>query len=380
MIFCGEDGDVPDLSGEVEAGAIGTETGEMTLSIAQEYIACRAVESSELWEESELVAAEDQVGMAVVIDIKALDSAYGRELDGGGESLDAEAAVALVEGDDGRRIVEQFYICAVELLRGKEVLDGFFGVIGMAEVLFFKGGELVFHIVFKEDRHIAVVDGLGEDLIGDAVVIEVIDPESDGPCGVGVEIEVFADIAQDQVGSAVAIEIGYAEGLPPAIEVIEIGGQFGEMAAGELEDTRGHPVAGDDKLMLVVAIEGSPAGGGDHADMGDIRIFGRGDIGKMSMAVVDIDETGGVGAVFAGDRAAADEQVGEAIAIKITGDGHSGIDAIGMSGYGIGGKGEVTVTVIEEEAVLHLPAIGGMAVAAGTDKEVREAVAIGVEE
>ncbi len=199
-------------------------------------------------------------------------------------------------------------------------------------VLFFEGGELIFHIVFEEDGHIAVVDGLGEDLIGDAVVIEVIDPEFDGPAGVGPEIEVFTDVAQDQIGSAVAIEIGHGEGLPPAVEVIEIGGQFGKVVAGELEDAGRHPLAGDDKLVLVVAIQGSPAGGGDHTDVGDIGITGRGDIGKVAMAVIEVDKAGGVGAVFAGNGAAADEQIGKAIAIKIAGDGHGGVDAVGMGG------------------------------------------------
>ncbi len=40
----------------------------------------------------------------------------------------------------------------------------------------------------------------------------------------------------------------------------------------------------------------------------------------------------------------------------------------------------MAVPVIEEEAVLHLAAIWGMAVAAGTDKEIGEAIAIGIEE
>ena len=380
MIFGRQQGDVADLSGEVEAGSIGAQTGEIAVAVPQEDIAGGAVEPAELGEEAELVTAEDQVGVTVVIDIETLDSAHGGELDGGWQPLDAEAAAAFIEGNDGRGEVELFDVRAVELSGREKVLDGAFGVIGMTEVLFFEGRELVFHIVFEEDGHIAVVDGLGEDLIGDAVVIEVIDPEFDGAGRIGAEVEVFADVAQDQVGSAVAIEIGYGQGLPPAVEVIKIGGQFGKMVIGELEDMRGHPVAGDDELVLVVAIQGGPAGGGDHADMGDIGVAGGGDIGKMAMAVVDIDEAGGVGAVFAGDGAAADEQIGEAIAIKVTGDGHSGIDAIGMGREGVGGEGEVAVTVIEEEAVLHLAAIGGMAVAAGADKEVWEAVAIGIEE
>jgi len=250
----------------------------------------------------------------------------------------------------------------------------------MAEVLFFQGGELVFHIVFEEDGHIAVIECLGKDLIGDTVVIEIIDPEFDGVGRIGSEIEVLADVAQDQIGPSVAVEIGHGEGLPPAEEVIEIGGQLGEMVAGELEDAWGHPVAGEDELVLTIAIEAGPAGGGDHADMGDIGIAGRGDIGEMAVAVVEVDKAGGVGTVFAGYGASADEQIGEAVVIEIAGDGYGGVDAIGMGGYGVGGEGEMAVTVIEEEAVLHLPGIGGMVIAAGADEEIGEAVVVGIEE
>src|SRR6185312_11831459 len=223
-------------------------------------------------------------------------------------------------------------------------------------------------------------DGLGEDLVGDAVVVEVIDPEADGPGGVGAEIEVLADIAQDEVWFAVAIEIGDAEGLPPAVEAIEVGGQLCKMVAGELKDAGGHPVAGDDELVAAVAIQGGPAGGGDHADMGDIGVAGGGDIGKMAVAVVEVDGTGGVGAVFAGHGAAADEEVRVAIAVKIAGYGDVRIGAVGMGGDGIGGQGEAAVAVVEEEAVLHLAAIGGMTVAGGADEQIGVAVAIGVEE
>jgi len=72
------------LSGEVETGSVGPRTGEIAFSVAQEDIAERAVESSELGEEAELIAAEDQIGMAVVIDIETLDGTHGRELNGSG--------------------------------------------------------------------------------------------------------------------------------------------------------------------------------------------------------------------------------------------------------------------------------------------------------
>src|SRR5579859_2909221 len=142
----------------------------------------------------------------------------------------------------------------------------------------------------------------------------------------------------------------------------------------------GHPFAGDDELVLVVAEEVGPGGGGDHADMGDIWVEGGGDIGEVSVSVVEVEEAGGVGAIFAGDASAADKEVGEAVVVEVTGDGDGGVDAVGMGGEGVGCEGEVAVAVIEEEAVLHLPAIGGLVIAAGSDEEVGVAVVVGVEE
>ena len=87
----------------------------------------------------------------------------------------------------------------IELGGGEELLDGSFGIFGVAEVLFFDGRDLIFHIMFKEHGHVFAVDGAGEDFVGDAVVVEIIDPEFDGVCGIGMEVEVFADIAQYEV-------------------------------------------------------------------------------------------------------------------------------------------------------------------------------------
>ncbi len=113
----------------MKPGAVGAQRGEISFAVAEQDVAGRAVEASELGEEAELVSTEDQVGVAVVIDIQTADGIDRGELHGGGQPLDAEAAAAFVEGDDGRGIVEQFYVRAVELFGGEEFLDGPFGFV-----------------------------------------------------------------------------------------------------------------------------------------------------------------------------------------------------------------------------------------------------------
>src|SRR5580693_5775100 len=114
MIFSPEGDDVPDLTGEVEAGAGGVGPGEVSFSVADQEMAEAGVEAAELWEEAEFVAAEQQVGMAVVVDIGDEGGIDGGELDHGREALDAEAAVAFIEGDDGGAEVEGLDQGAVE--------------------------------------------------------------------------------------------------------------------------------------------------------------------------------------------------------------------------------------------------------------------------
>src|SRR5580658_212200 len=380
MIFSLEGDDVPDLSGEVKTGMGGVGPGEVSFAVTEEQVAEAAVEAAELGKEAELIAAQEEIGMAVVVDVGDEGGVDRGELDHGGKALDAEAAVAFVEGDDGGAEVEGSYQGAVQLGSGEELLDGTGSVVGVAEVLFFDGGDLIFHVALKKHGHVFTVNGSGEDLVGDAVVIEVVDPEFDGVSGIGMEVEVLTDIAQDEIGEAIAVEVGDGHGLPPAEEVIEVGGGLGKVVAGKAEEAGRHPFAGEDEGGVVVVVEVGPGGGGDHADVGDIGVTGGGDIGEMAMAVVEVDEAGGAGAILAGDVSAADEQIGEAVAVEVAGDRHGGIDTIGVGGEGVGGEGKMAFAVAEEQAVLHLAAEGGIAVAAGSDEQVEVAVTVGIEE
>ena len=126
--------------------------------------------------------------------------------------------------------------------------------------------------------------------------------------------------------------------------------------------------------------EVGPGGGGDHADVGDIGITGGGDVGEMSFAVVDIDKAGGVGAVLAGDGTSPDEQVEVSIVVEVGGDGYGRVASLGGGREGFGSQGKMSFSIVEEEAELHGAAIGWVVVATGSDKQVWEAIVVGIEE
>jgi len=234
------------LTGELETGGVVAGVLELAMPFTEEDMSEAGVEPSELGQEAELVAAENEVGYAIAVEIDATGCIDGGELDRSGEPLEGELSMSFVKGDDRGGEGKLFDLCAVEQLGGEELLDGSFGVLGVFEVLFFEGRDLVFHVVFEEDGHILSIDGTGEYFVFDAILIEVLYPELDGMGGVGVEVEVFSNVAQQDIGQAVAVEVMDAEGLPPSEEVLEAGGEFVEAVVLEVEEPGRHPFAGDE--------------------------------------------------------------------------------------------------------------------------------------
>src|SRR6185312_88134 len=129
-----------------------------------------------------------------------------------------------------------------------------------------------------------------EDLIGDPVLIEIVDPEFYGMGAIRMEVEILADVSQDEIGQTVAVEIGDGHGFPPAIPVGEIGLHLVEMVVFPGKDVRRHPFAYDDEVFDAVTDDVRIRGGGDHADAGDVGVFGGRDVGEMTMTVIDKNE------------------------------------------------------------------------------------------
>lgn len=380
MIFYPDRSNITDLSGELKPGGIVVDVLELAMSFTEEDVTEAGVEPAELRQEAKLIASEDDIGYAIAIEIDTAGSVDRGELDRRGESLEDKLAMPFIKGDDRGGEGKLFDLGAVEQLGGEELLDGFFGVLGVFQVLFFEGRDLVFHIVFEEDGHIPTVDGTGEYFIPDAILIEVLYPEFDGMGGVGAEVEVFANVAHQDIGETVAIEVMDAEGLPPSEEMLDVGGEFVEAVVLEVEETGRHPFAGDEELRVTESGEVGPCGGGDHADVSDIGITGGGDVGEMPFAVIDIDKGGGIGAIFSGDGATADKQIGEAVVVEVGGNGYGGVATLGGGGEGIRRQGKVSFSIVEEEAELHGAAIRRVIVAAGADEQIGEAVVVGIEE
>src|SRR6185437_10730307 len=170
---------------------------------------------------------------------------------------------------------------------------------------------------------------------------------------VRMEVKILAEIAEDEIGKPVAIEIGCRHAGPPSMEVFQVCRDFFEMVVSPGKDAGSHPVACDDELFGRIAFDIGISGGSDHADAGDVGIPRWGDIGKMTMAVVHENGAGGRDAVFLRDASSADEKIGISIMVEISGDSHAGIDAIEIAWKRIDVNGKIAFAVVLIETQLH---------------------------
>src|SRR5882724_9277267 len=176
MILIPDLGDIPDLSSQLEPGPFRTDPGEIPFSIIEQDMAKAGVQPAELWQEAGFVAPENQVGKAIAIEVHAMNGVHGRQLYHGGHWPYAEPPVAFIDGDDGRGVIELPDQGAVQHFLREQFLDRPFGKVTVFQILFFERWDLYLHVVLEEDRHILSVDRAGHDLVGDAVLVEIIYP------------------------------------------------------------------------------------------------------------------------------------------------------------------------------------------------------------
>jgi len=176
MLFSSDEDDISDLSGQGQAGCFGGRLFETGFAVVEQQLAETCVEAAKLREEAEFVASKDEIGGAISVDIVAKDGVEGGELGCRWERADIEATLAFVERDDGSGEIEYSDGGAVERGRWEQLLDGFAGVFRVFQVLFFQYRQLRFHVLFQEDGHVFAIDGAGEDLVDDAVSVEIAGP------------------------------------------------------------------------------------------------------------------------------------------------------------------------------------------------------------
>jgi hypothetical protein len=137
-----------------------------------------------------------------------------------------------------------------KLFRGEEILDLGVGVVGVAAEFFLQGGQFPEEFVAGGVGIAFSLNVVGKNGVEGIVAAEISIIDLEGFFFRGFELSIGAQVADDEVCVAIAVDIERQEAGPPAIGSVEtIGrGLVDEAALLVLEDGDGHEWSGDDEV------------------------------------------------------------------------------------------------------------------------------------
>jgi hypothetical protein len=326
------------------------------------------------------VAGEHEVEPAVAVDVVGQHGVHRGDLRLVGERRERERAVAGVARHGRREGERRVDGGAGELGRREHLGERLSGVRLVAQVARLERGQPADQVVAHEERVLATALVRGEDLLGDAVTVEILDEHAHRRGGAGLEPAVQTQVAEREVDPPVAVEVGRDHAIPPAVAALEAGrGRAREApVAGVVEDGDGHPLAHHDQVGAPVAVDVGPRRVGDHTGAGEAGSELPRRVGEAAAAVVDEEHARPRHAVRARGAAAADEQVDVAVAVVVRGGDARAAARLG--GERADRLAEAPAARVEVEPVLERRRAVGEVVPAAHHVQVGATVAVGVEE
>src|SRR5262245_16337743 len=134
-------------------------------------------------------------------------------------------------------------------------------------MVFFETGERQFELIFPEEGVFFAGDKVCQELFDGTVAVEVLYIAVKGTVLACGQFGVEAPVTGEDIGAAVAVDIGEGDRLP---ETFGAGG-WGLLQRTVMvgEDLYIHPFAGDDEVHLSIAVEVGEGGGGGDAFFGE---------------------------------------------------------------------------------------------------------------
>ncbi len=313
------DGDAALLAGAFEAGSSDGQREEPAIALAAQAEADPGIERAGAPTGVEEILREEEIDAVIAIEVPHPDAENRGELSLGGERNGFEA-IAAVQKDEGIE-VGGFDVAGGRGAGAEQARE-----IELAEFVEGRSG-------FGDER-----EGTGEgfpvfagNVLAEGFAVEGFDEIGGAASGQVAEVEadrldelagipgVTAPITDDQIGSAVAIEIAGGETAPPAGEAIQAegGGGVAELAAVVAEDADRPPLAGEDEFGKAIVVEVGEARGGDQAEVAKERRGGG--VGTPATLAMAKEFGGGRAGIVAGADAAGGEEFERAIAIEIGG-------------------------------------------------------------
>src|SRR5207249_1203997 len=180
-----------------------------------------------------------------------------------------------------------------------------------------------------------------------------------------------SDLAEDEVGTPVPVQVGDGDAVPPAFRSRKpgLGGPVHQTAIFLMEYADRHPFPDDDQIELPVVVVIHPGAGGHHPDLREPRSLLERDVAEVPGAVVLQEIAEGREAVVARHDPPPDEQIEMPVAVPVP--RHDAGATLRKAREGQRVPVEMAAAVVQVEAVLEGGVVLLELVAAAHDVEIR---------
>ena len=260
----------------------------MSLAVAAQVDAVSGAHLPDLRFDTIEVTRHEQVRLPVPIDVRGEKPVHGRNLRLERQRHHGECAVAVVPHQCRREGVGVLHHRVAQILFGEDVRDRLPRVVLVVEVAVLEEGQRADQIVAQREGIRFPIVVVGDDLLHEAVVSEILHVHRHRLTRVRLEPGVETEIGHYEINPAMTGKIPGDDAVPPAVALLESRHvHLHELpVTGVVEDRDGHPLADDDEVRPAISVDVLPHGIGHHAD---VRETGRclvGDICELATTII----------------------------------------------------------------------------------------------
>src|SRR5688572_28701361 len=197
--------------------------GEAALAIPTEEHAVPRVHAADLRLHPIEVAREQYVERAIAIVVRGMNAVDGRRLRLDRQRYERERSATIVPHHHGRERASLLQDRARQLFARKNVGDRLRRVVLVGQISRLEVRKGLDQVVAQHDRIARSLHVARDDLLAVPVVVEILHVHRHGLGLAGAEPRIEAEVADDEVGATVAVEVAGHDAVPPSLALLEPG-------------------------------------------------------------------------------------------------------------------------------------------------------------